>query len=239
LGTPTHAYNSAGEKIWERELDIYGAVKKEIGSKGFIPQLYQGQYIDEETGLAYNRFRYYDNESGNYLSLDPIRLLGGMNFYNYVNDTNSWLDEFGLAGGMMNGATATINAGNNSVRLPSKTPIHSEMRGLGELSRSGALQGQDVVIKDVIGHFPGGVSKTVGVCAECRANMFEHLIDGGAKSITIPETRGGKVIGQITIHSDNFKAVQADLKSIIDKFGKNKGVGRSNAAYDALKTHSH
>src|SRR5690606_36462463 len=41
LGTPTHAYDAEGAKVWERELDIYGAVRK--GNNEFIPFLYQGQ----------------------------------------------------------------------------------------------------------------------------------------------------------------------------------------------------
>jgi len=97
LGTPTHAYNHAGEKVWERELDIYGVIRSEKGEKGLVPQLYQGQYVDEETGLAYNRFRYYDNESGNYISQDPIGLLGSNpTSYGYVRDTNTWVDSMGL-----------------------------------------------------------------------------------------------------------------------------------------------
>ena len=60
---------------------------------------YQGQYEDSETGLYYNRFRYYDPSSGNYLSQDPIGLLGGMQLYSYVHDTNNWIDVFGLQGG--------------------------------------------------------------------------------------------------------------------------------------------
>jgi RHS repeat-associated protein len=96
LGTPTHAFNSKGEKVWERELDIYGAVRKEIGQKRLVPQLYQGQWVDNETGLAYNRFRYYDNESGMYLSCDPSGLNGGYNSYCYVSDSNFWSDVFGL-----------------------------------------------------------------------------------------------------------------------------------------------
>jgi len=39
-----------------------------------IPFLYQGQYYDYETGLAYNRFRYYAPELGRYISEDPIEL---------------------------------------------------------------------------------------------------------------------------------------------------------------------
>ena len=97
LGTPTHAYNADGIKVWERELDIYGAVRK--GNNEFIPFLYLGQYVDRETGLTYNRFGYYDQESGCYISQDPIGLEGRLlNFYGYVKDPNSWVDIFGLSG---------------------------------------------------------------------------------------------------------------------------------------------
>ena len=94
LGTPTHAFDAEGEKVWERELDIYGRAKK--GTNDFIPFLYQGQYYDIEIGLAYNRFRYYSPETGSYISQDPIRLAGGLAFYGYVMDCNGWIDPWGL-----------------------------------------------------------------------------------------------------------------------------------------------
>jgi RHS repeat-associated protein len=98
LGTPTHAYNSAGAPVWERELDIYGKPRRVTGDKSFCPYLYQGQYVDDETGLAYNRFRYYDADAGSYISQDPIGLEGGAtSFYTYVNDTNLLIDPAGLA----------------------------------------------------------------------------------------------------------------------------------------------
>jgi RHS repeat-associated protein len=58
--------------------------------------MYQGQYYDEEIELAYNRFRYYSPETGTYISQDPIGLEGGLTFYGYVEDPNSYLDIFGL-----------------------------------------------------------------------------------------------------------------------------------------------
>ncbi|MFV0505979.1 MAG: RHS repeat-associated core domain-containing protein [Bacteroidales bacterium] len=65
----------------------------------FVPFLYQGQYFDEETGLAYNRFRYYNPAEGAYISQDPIGLAGGMpNLYAYVGDSNYWIDPWGLTG---------------------------------------------------------------------------------------------------------------------------------------------
>jgi RHS repeat-associated protein len=89
--------HNTGEKIWEREIDCYGKVRRLNGDKDFCPYLYQGQSVDEETGLAYNRFRYYDNESGNYLSQDPIGLLGGNIFYGYSLNPNLYTDVYGLS----------------------------------------------------------------------------------------------------------------------------------------------
>ncbi|WP_308860669.1 MULTISPECIES: RHS repeat-associated core domain-containing protein [Myroides] len=63
----------------------------------FVPFLYQGQYDDLESGLYYNRFRYYSPDMGMYVSQDPIGLMGGMALYGYVGDVNGWLDPFGLS----------------------------------------------------------------------------------------------------------------------------------------------
>ena len=98
LGTPTQMYNQKGEKTWDADLDIYGRVRTFTGSSlSDCPFRYQGQYEDAETGLYYNRFRYYDAEVGSYISKDPIGLAGGNpTMYGYVKDVNSWLDELGL-----------------------------------------------------------------------------------------------------------------------------------------------
>ena len=102
LGTPYEAYDEEGQKVWSAEYDLYGNIHTLEGEKGFIPFRYQGQYEDIETGLYYNRFRYYSPESGTYISQDPIRIASGeYNFYTYVKDINSSLDLFGLKGGDM------------------------------------------------------------------------------------------------------------------------------------------
>lgn len=99
LGTPVEAYDEQGRRVWQRELDIYGRTRIERGEVGLVPFLYQGQYLDTETGLAYNRFRYYSPETGAYISQDPIRLEAGLtNLYAYVHDTNAWVDPWGLSG---------------------------------------------------------------------------------------------------------------------------------------------
>ncbi|WP_159285346.1 RHS repeat-associated core domain-containing protein [Tenacibaculum maritimum] len=94
---PIQAYDARGNIVWECELDIYGKVRNLHGEKTFIPFRYQGQYEDIETGLYYNRFRYYSPDTGTYISKDPIGLRGNNpNFYAYVHDVNSETDVFGL-----------------------------------------------------------------------------------------------------------------------------------------------
>ena len=97
LGTPIQALDSKGEVVWDCILDIYGDVLELRGKRDFIPFRFQGQYEDGETGLYYNRFRYYDPNSGTFISQDPISILGGFNIYAYVHDVNSWVDVFGLS----------------------------------------------------------------------------------------------------------------------------------------------
>ncbi len=97
LGTPSEAYDTDGNKVWSNELDIYGQSKEFNSDKDLIPFRYQGQYEDEETGLYYNRFRYYSPTEGMYTQKDPIGLKGGLVLYGYVQDTNNSIDIFGLS----------------------------------------------------------------------------------------------------------------------------------------------
>ena len=48
------------------------------------PIAFEGQWEDQEIGLAYNRFRYYDPLASQYVSTDPLRLCGGTRPQGYV-----------------------------------------------------------------------------------------------------------------------------------------------------------
>ncbi|MGT4070892.1 UNVERIFIED_CONTAM: RHS repeat-associated core domain-containing protein [Aeromonas hydrophila] len=58
---------------------------------------FAGQLRDDESGLCYNRFRYYDPQGACYISSDPIGVLGGENNYGYVPNPVNWVDPLGLA----------------------------------------------------------------------------------------------------------------------------------------------
>jgi RHS repeat-associated protein len=96
LGTPVALFDEAGELAWKAQIDVYGVARTGV-MRTACPWRWPGQYEDEETGLYYNRFRYYDPEMGRYTSQDPIRLDGGLLQYGYVSDPLTWIDPYGLS----------------------------------------------------------------------------------------------------------------------------------------------
>ena len=67
------------------------------------PLRFQGQYFDAETGLHYNRHRYYQPETGRFITPDPIGLAGGLNNYQYAPNPIGWVDPLGLKNVKENG----------------------------------------------------------------------------------------------------------------------------------------
>jgi RHS repeat-associated protein len=98
LGTPTAMLDRSGNTLWSADISIYGELRNLVGERQACPFRWPGQYEDAETGLYYNRFRYYDPEAGEYVSQDPIGLRGeNLSLYGYVADPSTWTDETGLA----------------------------------------------------------------------------------------------------------------------------------------------
>ncbi len=97
LGTPQDITNAQGNIVWSARYRAYGNLAladiEEVENNLRI----QGQYFDEETGLHYNRFRYYDPNCGRFINQDPIGLMGGLNCYQYVPNPISWIDPLGLS----------------------------------------------------------------------------------------------------------------------------------------------
>ncbi|RZN46095.1 RHS repeat-associated core domain-containing protein, partial [Escherichia sp. E13S3] len=87
-----------GTIVWQGKQQLWG--REEGINKDDAPVChlrFPGQYADSESGLYYNRFRYYDCDSGQYISSDPIGLAGGEDFYQYVPNSLGWWDLYGLA----------------------------------------------------------------------------------------------------------------------------------------------
>ncbi|WP_448093526.1 RHS repeat-associated core domain-containing protein [Pseudomonas lini] len=101
LGTPQELTDFGGEIVWSAKYNAYGKVTRLAfggGEQLEQPLRFQGQYFDAESGLHYNRHRYYDPEVGRYLTPDPIKLAGGLNQYQYTPNPTGWVDPLGLSG---------------------------------------------------------------------------------------------------------------------------------------------
>ncbi len=100
LGTPEALIaQDSLELVWQIELDPWGQPQREYNPNNMLqPIRMQGQQLDAETGLFYNRYRYYDPAGGRYITQDPIGLAGGVNLYGYVGNPNQWVDSLGLVG---------------------------------------------------------------------------------------------------------------------------------------------
>ncbi len=97
LGTPSSVFNKDGKQVWSADISVWGELKNLQGERDFCPFRYPGQYEDSETGLYYNRFRYYDPEAGRYVSQDPIGLAGcKLRLYEYVTNPTTRIDSLGL-----------------------------------------------------------------------------------------------------------------------------------------------
>nr|WP_242689360.1 RHS repeat-associated core domain-containing protein [Photorhabdus cinerea] len=100
-GEPLALFDPAGKRVWRRpKQSLYGL---RLTGPGENPPLdpglrFAGQIFDEESGLFYNRFRYYLPEGCCYLSADPTGLWGGENTYRYVHNPTKFIDPLGLAG---------------------------------------------------------------------------------------------------------------------------------------------
>jgi len=96
LSTITSLSNATGALANTYIFDAFG---NQTASTGSItnPFRFTGREFDSETGIYNYRNRYYDSNSGRFISEDPIRFWGGIDFYAYtLNNPVNWIDPFGL-----------------------------------------------------------------------------------------------------------------------------------------------
>ncbi|MGP3593654.1 RHS repeat-associated core domain-containing protein [Vagococcus sp. WN89Y] len=96
-GAPVRLTSPQGEIVWSEKTGVWGEKGEVYASRIDNPLRFQGQYFDAETGLHYNRYRYYDPAIAAYISQDPIGLAGGINTYGYVRGPFTWIDPLGLS----------------------------------------------------------------------------------------------------------------------------------------------
>ena len=98
VGQPLHIEDGKGEIVWwSVRNDPYGLIDIHPTAQLEYNLRWPGHYFDPETGLHYNRYRYYDPSLGRYLQSDPIGYKGSpVNLYGYCANPLVDVDVLGL-----------------------------------------------------------------------------------------------------------------------------------------------
>ncbi|MEO7036073.1 MAG: RHS repeat-associated core domain-containing protein [Polyangiaceae bacterium] len=175
-GTPRWLTDSRGEVAWSGVTYRFGHVD-ELVRRVRQPLRFPGQYFDEETGLHYNRARYYSPQLGRYLTRDPMDFIAGFNFYSYAdNDPINGTDPLGLfswtaatlaVGGIVAGAALI------AVCLPAIAVTAAGMLAVAGVVAGAALVGGSVAML--------GTDIVTDGCMPCMKAAFEKGVIEGAK----------------------------------------------------------
>ena len=98
VGMPLCIEDEEGRVVWwARRVDPYGFIDVRPDAKIEYNLRWPGHYYDPETGLHYNRHRYYDPKLGRYLQCDPTGYSGSpVNLYSYCKNPLVHVDVLGL-----------------------------------------------------------------------------------------------------------------------------------------------
>lgn len=101
LGTPQELTSYGGVIVWSAKYTAHGKLRELShgdGERLEQPLRFQGQYFDAESGLHYNRHRYYHPDIGRYMTPNPLKLAAGLNPYRYTRNPTGWVDPLGSKG---------------------------------------------------------------------------------------------------------------------------------------------
>ena len=142
-GLPEQLTDADGHSVWQATYRVWGNTLEEVREPYYIEEQnlrFQGQYLDRETGLHFNTFRFYDPDVGRFTTPDPIGLDGELNLYQYAPNPIAWLDPWGWKTcGAANGNSRQNNKPNHVYVIRNKTTGQVHKYGIsgGKISKNG------------------------------------------------------------------------------------------------------
>jgi len=185
-GMPMALVDGSGEVLCEYERKVWGELVPRADARIDSPIRAQGQYADPEIGLFYNRHRYYDPQTGRYISPDPLGIRPDLNQYRYGDNPITDVDPFGLAPHV---ATGTLEDRRGRV-TPIQNPQAQTEEGRFQFQSgwSGRVHDNyDQYIHDIRGE-----GATFGTCYRESHSEFKIMreLAGGDASKVNPALRG-------------------------------------------------
>jgi RHS repeat-associated protein len=182
LGTPKALTDASGQVIWKASYHPFG--KATITSQGPTFNLrFPGQYFDAETGLHYNWRRYYDPNTGRYITSDPIGLAGGINTYAYaLSNPIANADPTGEFVPFLVGAYAAVEFALSAWdAYDTYQTITSDCTSTGEKWAAGGLFAAGVILPGnygAIDNLAKSVKTTDGFVDLASQKRRKHILDG-------------------------------------------------------------
>jgi RHS repeat-associated protein len=192
IGAPTRLVDSLGNMKADLSWRAFGSASPGEPADVSTPIRSQGQLFDDETGLSYNRFRYYEADSGRFVSPDPIGLAGSLNTYAFGINPKSWIDALGLDWNYRLRDTSG-NVYYHGRASDNDTPAGVMGRHAGTTGSDGARFGKGDQLEQVT---PKGTAKDI-----TRGVEQGGIVDGGTKTGTRScngtpgKARGNKIAG--------------------------------------------
>jgi RHS repeat-associated protein len=184
IGTPERLVAEDGTVAAEYRRRAWGEMEALSGARATTPIRLQGQYADEETGLRYNRWRYFDG-TGRMVSNDQLGLRGGIHSYAFAKSPTGWIDPFGL-----HNATARLTHPDGRVEelgtFPSRNPCPGARIRDSEREVLRSLEGRKDLAGTTLGMFGDAHS-----CRSCVEAETEFASRPGNEGMSITYTSVG------------------------------------------------
>lgn len=118
VGAPTRVVAPDGATTWVARPTVWG--ERPAADEDVMPLAFPGQYVDSESGLHYNVFRYYDPATARFLTQDPLGLAPSPNPVMYPVNPTTHIDPLGLMG-CEEGEPGRLEDGPNGTKRDPKT----------------------------------------------------------------------------------------------------------------------
>jgi len=228
LATPRMATDKNKQLVWQWHSTPFGKRKPE--ENGLVLNLrFPGQYFDEESGLHYNWWRYYEPETGRYVTGDPIGLEGGANTYSYskynplsfldIKGTITWKGEY-------LGLQAAYFVGGSIYRFELTSECLMGMRAIVKVDAFGPSVGVGINAAGLIDEILGAIAISsnpitlVDNFNTINPNVFNGYFAAADASAAVP----GASAGGLVIKLGDAKVPQDEVFGTGDGFSLSLGI---------------
>jgi RHS repeat-associated protein len=226
-GMPRRLIGADGTVAWSAQFSAWGRTTGQHHRQTGCNIRFPGQWLDEESGLFYNRFRYYDPRWGRYLTPDPVGLFADTNPYRYCPAPTAWTDPFGLDTVTSNvgGRDYTFQRDSQGRTVRAEGPLCNPNRIQNEHRDTSAQRNVSAGTGDHAGHLignqfggPGGQENLVRMCPTLNLSGWKKM-ENQLKTLT----RSNSVRVVVTVHYDGNSTVPSRFTvnaEVTDRKGK-------------------